>query len=150
VSARSQWFRRSFTTTVQQLIRATYGDRLSLKIVTHVDKMTSSEQIADYLSTVIHYLWPDGTRAKPGPERAEAMQMRTKMVARAKLLGTIPDDLRRIIGTNTTHTGLSQVFDMFQHRKLNKRMVYCFLERLLLTLFPDNQLGDTFKTLRGV
>ena len=40
-----------------------------------------------------NYLWPDGVRAKPGPERTEAMQMRTKMAARAKLLGTIPGTL---------------------------------------------------------
>ena len=53
LSIRNQWFRRGFTVTVQELIRATFGDRLSYKIVNYMNKMTTSEQIAEYLESTM-------------------------------------------------------------------------------------------------
>ena len=53
LSIRNQWFRRGFTVTVQELIRATFGDRLSYKIVNYMDKMTTSEQIAEHLESTM-------------------------------------------------------------------------------------------------
>ena len=39
---------------MQELIRATFGDRLSYKIVNYMNKMTTSEQIAEYLESTMY------------------------------------------------------------------------------------------------
>ena len=64
------------------------------------------------------------------------------------------DELRHLIGTETTRAGLMRVFTMFQHKRLNKRLLFVMIEAVLQTLFPQNQLDQAFrqihiKTQRG-
>lgn len=50
---------------------------------------------------------------------------------------SISDDLKHILGSETSRTGLMLLFSMFQHEVLNKRLVYVFLEGFLVALFPN-------------
>lgn len=59
------------------------------------------------------------------------------------------DELKHIIGAETTRKGILRVFEMFQHTQLNKRMVYVFLERFLETLFPQNKFHELFNKLHS-
>lgn len=59
------------------------------------------------------------------------------------------DELKHIIGAETTRKGILRVFEMFQHSQLNKRMVYVFLERFLETLFPQNKFPELFNKLHS-
>ena len=50
------------------------------------------------------------------------------------------DELRHIIGSETTRHGLLRLFELLQNETLNRRFVYIVLEALLIKLFRPNDL----------
>ncbi|KAM3821928.1 sorting nexin-13 isoform 4-T4 [Vipera latastei] len=146
---RNQWLRRNIKNLLQQLIRAMHGYTINKKIVDHVDWMTSPEQVADAVKRFRDAFWPNGILAETVPHRDNAIRMRTRIAAKTKLLGVMPDELKHILGAETTRKGILRVFEMFQHTQLNKRMVYVFLEGFLETLFSEYGFHDLFKRLHS-
>ncbi|XP_012306111.1 sorting nexin-13 isoform X3 [Aotus nancymaae] len=146
---RNQWLRRNIKNLLQQLIRATYGDTINRKIVDHVDWMTSPEQVADSVKRFRDAFWPNGILAETVPCRDKSIRMRTRVAGKTKLLAIMPDELKHIIGAETTRKGILRVFEMFQHNQLNRRMVYVFLEGFLETLFPQYKFRDLFNKLHS-
>ena len=57
------------------------------------------------------------------------------------------DDLRRFIGTKNTQEGTTQVLELFQYPKLNKRIVYVLFEGLLEAIFAQNKVPEALKNL---
>ncbi|XP_051729593.1 sorting nexin-13 isoform X3 [Ctenopharyngodon idella] len=146
---RNQWLRRNIKNLLQQLIKATYGDTINRKIVDHVDYMTSPEQVSDYVKRFRDSYWPNGILAETPPRRDKSLRMRTRVAAKTTLLGIMPDELKHIIGADTTRKGILRVFDMFQHQSLNRRLVYVFLEGFLETLFPQYKFPELFVKLHS-
>ncbi|XP_073891485.1 sorting nexin-13 isoform X11 [Macaca fascicularis] len=146
---RNQWLRRNIKNLLQQLIRATYGDTINRKIVDHVDWMTSPEQVADSVKRFRDAFWPNGILAETVPCRDKSIRMRTRVAGKTKLLAIMPDELKHIIGAETTRKGILRVFEMFQHNQLNRRMVYVFLEGFLETLFPQYKFRELFNKLHS-
>uniref|UniRef100_A0A8C4T2V4 Sorting nexin 13 n=2 Tax=Erpetoichthys calabaricus TaxID=27687 RepID=A0A8C4T2V4_ERPCA len=146
---RNQWLRRNIKNLLQQLIRATYGDTINRKIVEHVDFMTSPEQVADYVKRFRDAFWPNGILAETPPRRDKPIRMRTRVAAKTNLLGIMPDELKHIIGADTTRKGILRVFEMFQHNQLNRRLVYVLLEGFLETLFPQYKFPELFIKLHS-
>ncbi|XP_036394647.1 sorting nexin-13-like isoform X2 [Megalops cyprinoides] len=146
---RNQWLRRNIKNLLQQLIRATYGDTINRKIVDHVDFMTSPEQVADFVKRFRDSFWPNGILAESPPRRDKNIRMRTRVAAKTSLLAIMPDELKHIIGADTTRKGILRVFDMFQHQQLNRRLVYVFLEGLLETMFPQCKFPELFVKLHS-
>lgn len=60
-----------------------------------------------------------------------------------------PDELKHIIGAETTRKGILRVFEMFQHQQLNRRLVYVFLEGFLETMFPQYKFPELFVKLHS-
>ncbi len=61
------------------------------------------------------------------------------MLAKTKLLAIVSDDLRHILGNDTTRRGIFEMFDLFQHKPLNKRLFHIIAENLLANFFlSDN------------
>ncbi|XP_069814901.1 sorting nexin-13 isoform X2 [Dendropsophus ebraccatus] len=146
---RNQWLRRQITSLLQQLIRATYGDTINRKIVDHVESMTSPDQVADYVKHFRDSFWPNGILAETAPRRDRDIRMRTRVTAKTKLLEIMPDELKHIIGAETTRKGILRVFEMFQHTQLNRRLVYVFLEGFLETLFSQCKFHELFNKLHS-
>ncbi|XP_060798606.1 sorting nexin-13 isoform X1 [Neoarius graeffei] len=146
---RNQWLRRNIKNLLQQLIRATYGDTINRKIVDHVDFMTSPEQVADYVKRFRDSYWPNGILAETPPRREKSIRMRTRVAAKTNLLGIMPDELKHIIGAETTRKGILRVFEMFQHQQLNRRLAYVFLEGFLETMFPQYKFPELFVKLHS-
>ncbi|KAJ8288101.1 hypothetical protein COCON_G00007600 [Conger conger] len=146
---RNQWLRRNIKNLLQQLIRATYGDTINKKIVDHVDFMTSPEQVAEFVKRFRDSYWPNGILAESPPRRDKNIRMRTRVAAKTSLLGIMPDELKHIIGADTTRKGILRVFEMFQHQQLNRRLVYVFLEGLLETMFPQCKFPELFIKLHS-
>ncbi|XP_072561604.1 sorting nexin-13 isoform X2 [Paramormyrops kingsleyae] len=144
---RNQWLRRNIKNLLQQLIRATYGDTINRKIVDHVDFMTSPEQVADYVKRFRDSYWPNGILAETPPRRDKSIRMKTRVAAKTSLLGIMPDELKHIIGADTTRKGILRVFEMFQHQQLNRRLVYVSLEGFLETMFPQYKFPELFVKL---
>ena len=57
------------------------------------------------------------------------------------------DELRHLIGSETTRQGVMRVFNMFQYQHLNKRLAYVILEGVLETMFPDNKFDEVFRKI---
>uniref|UniRef100_A0A8C5HSS1 Sorting nexin 13 n=1 Tax=Gouania willdenowi TaxID=441366 RepID=A0A8C5HSS1_GOUWI len=146
---KNQWLRRNIKNLLQQLIRATYGDTINRKIVDHVDYLTSPEQVADYVKKFRDSYWPNGILAESSPRRDKSIRMRTRVAAKTSLLGIMPDELKHIIGADTTRKGILRVFDMFQHQPMNRRLVYVFLEGFLETMFPQYKFPELFVKLHS-
>ncbi|KAM8967108.1 sorting nexin-13 [Pelodytes ibericus] len=146
---RNQWLRRQITSLLQQLIRATYGDTINRKIVDHVESMTSPDQVADYVKHFRDSFWPNGILAEATLKRERSIRMRTRVSGKTKLLEIMPDELKHIIGAETTRKGILRVFEMFQHNQLNRRLVYVFLEGFLETLFSQYKFHELFNKLHS-
>uniref|UniRef100_UPI00398E6799 sorting nexin-13 isoform X6 n=1 Tax=Pristiophorus japonicus TaxID=55135 RepID=UPI00398E6799 len=146
---RNHWLRRNIKNLLQQLIRATYGDTINRKIVDHVDWMTSPEQVAETVKRFRDSFWPNGILAETAPRREKAIRMRSRVAAKTKMLVIMPDELKHIIGAETTRKGILRIFEMFQHNQLNRRLVYVFLEGFLETLFPQYKFRELFIKLHS-
>nr|XP_019963108.1 PREDICTED: sorting nexin-13 [Paralichthys olivaceus] len=119
------------------------------KIVDHVDYLTSPEQVADYVKKFRDSYWPNGILAETTPRRDKSIRMRTRVAAKTSLLGIMPDELKHIIGADTTRKGILRVFDMFQYQPMNRRLVYVFLEGFLETMFPQYKFPELFVKLHS-
>eukprot|EP00794_Sanderia_malayensis_P003259 gene3259-3740_t len=146
---RNQWLRRRIVVILKQIIKTTFGDRINRKIVEYVDVATSAEQIVEYVKMFRDSFWPGGVLAEPYPERPYDVRRRMRMVTKAKMLGSIPDELKRFLGAEVTREGVARMLDMFQHVNLNKRLFYVLFESLLATLFPDNKFAEIFKKIHS-
>ncbi|XP_064402684.1 sorting nexin-13-like [Halichondria panicea] len=142
--ADSQWLRRQLPTLLKQLV----GDKLSRKVVGYSDWFVSSEQVACYLRDFRATMWPNGQLAPSKPQQSVELKALRSLMARAKLIGSIPDEMKRFIGTDTSTKGMAKLFGMFQSDALNIRLVLLLLEGLLDTLFPNRNLKQTFLILR--
>lgn len=61
----------------------------------------------------------------------------------------VTDEVRTLMGTDAVRMGVARVFQMFQHKTLNKRILYVVLEGVLVTLFPDNKFQAIFRKLHS-
>ncbi|KAK2144441.1 hypothetical protein LSH36_757g01003 [Paralvinella palmiformis] len=123
---RNQWFRSRIVAILRQIIKTMFGDSINRDA-----------------------FWPNGILAETHPTRDHSTVMRTRLVCRSKMFGSISDDIRRLVGTETTRQGVIRIFNMFQHRTLNKRLVYVILEGILETLFPDHKFPEVFRTIHS-
>lgn len=85
---------------------------------------------------------PDGVAAARGAVRDEESRRRTSIEAKAKLFGLLPEDLKRLVGSDNAKQGVNQVFEMLQHATLNRRLVLAVFEALVATMFPDNNIPE--------
>ncbi|XP_043686176.1 sorting nexin-13-like isoform X1 [Vespula pensylvanica] len=145
LKVRNQWLRRRIITLLRQIIRTMFGDIVNRRIIEYVSLMTSPTKVAGYLRFIKNSLWPNGIKAESKLTRDSETKNRTRVVAKVALLSCFSDDLKHIIGSETTRHGLLRVFELFQQPVLNRRLLYVLLEGILETLFPKNNIGDIFK-----
>jgi len=143
------WLRRRIVTFLRQIIHMTYGDAINKKIIDYVEDLTSAPSVADYIKAFKNSFWPSGQLAQPLPPRSQSTKMRTRVAAKMLLLTSLSDDLKRIIGSETSRKGLMCVFEMFQHENLNRRLVLVLFEGILQQLFPDNHFEQIFQKLHS-
>lgn len=94
-----------------------------------------------------HSFWPHGVRAEAKPPRDTEMKQRTRVAAKVALLSCLSDELKHIIGSETTRQGLLRVFELFQRPVLNRRLLYVLLEGIIENLFPHTDLVTIIRKL---
>ena len=87
--------------------------------------------------------------AAANPERDENTKMRARVAARAALFSTFSEDLRRVVGSETSRNGLLMIFDMLQRPVLNKRLGIVILEGVIKTLFQHQEFKSIFQKLHS-
>ncbi|XP_066586117.1 sorting nexin-13-like [Prorops nasuta] len=150
LKVRNQWLRRRIVTLLRQIIRTMFGDIVNRRIVEYVSLMTSPKKIAGYLRLFKNSVWPNGVKATNKPPRDPETKNRTRVAAKVALLSCLSDELKHIIGSETTRVGLLRVFELFQRPILNRRLLYVLLEGIIETLFPENNLVLIFRNLYSV
>ncbi|XP_018371189.1 PREDICTED: sorting nexin-13-like isoform X1 [Trachymyrmex cornetzi] len=150
LKVRNQWLRRRIITLLRQIIRTMFGDIVNRRIVEYVSFMTSPSKVAGYLRLFKNSFWPNGVKAESKPPRDTEMKNRTRVAAKIALLSCLSDELKHIIGSETTRRGLLRVFELFQRPVLNRRLLYVLLEGIVETLFPQNNLVTIFRKLYSV
>ncbi|XP_069956700.1 sorting nexin-13 isoform X1 [Cherax quadricarinatus] len=146
--SKDQWFRRRIMLFLRQILKAMFGDIVNRRIVDYVAFITSPEQVADYIKTFRESFWPNGTLATPPLERDNSIKMRTRVAARTCMLASISDELKAILGSQTTARGVLGVYDTVQWTSLNKRLVYVLLEGIIESvLFNQKQIPPLLRSL---
>ena len=75
--------------------------------------------------------------------------MTARVAARAALFSSFSDDLRRVVGSETSRSGLLMIFDMLQRPVLNKRLGIVILEGVIKTLFQNQEFEAIFQKLHS-
>lgn len=143
------WLRGRIIAVVKQIIQTTYGGTINKKVIQAIHKYLGASAIADHIRSIKKSLWPNGYRALPQSERSEQVKLNTKTSALMLLLSTLPDDLKHLIGAETSRHGISTLFHMFQYPELNCRLAIRLFEGLLLELFPNQHLEAVFERLHS-
>nr|XP_018666665.1 sorting nexin-13 isoform X1 [Ciona intestinalis] len=141
---RNQWLRRQMVAALQQVITTVFGDRMNRKIVDYVDNAVSAQQVSEYIRTFQDSFWPGGILADVTPVRDDITVMRTRVLTKTKLHGVIPDEVRPLVGNETSRRGMARLFELLQHQELNTRFCYVLLEGVLCRVFPENRFQDLF------
>ncbi|PRD34344.1 UNVERIFIED_CONTAM: Snx13 [Trichonephila clavipes] len=143
------WFRRRIMALLRQIIKTMQGGAINRKIKDYVQGMTSATQIAEWLKLLSKSIWPDGKLAATAPDRDFNTKMRTRMLAKMLLFSAIPDELKHIIGYETSYKGAMLIFNLFQYPSLNRRLLLVLFESFLKNLFPNNKFPELFKKLHS-
>ncbi|XP_071484114.1 sorting nexin-13-like [Diadema antillarum] len=146
---RDQWLRRQVIALLRQIIKAAFGTKINSRIIEGVEALTAPGQVAELVKRFKESFWPGGVLAEDPTPREESTKLRTRVAAKAELFGSVPDDLKNFIGSETTRRGMLRIFDMLQNQMLNKRLFYVLLENLLQTLFPENKFNEIFQKLHS-
>lgn len=158
LDARSQWLKRG----IHRIISAPFvSQSINKKIKEIVQKnILEPEVIHGVLCGILNNSWPNGVRQDPLP-REDTTKLRTRMAAKVSIFSFFMgkkissfklimnvlqglifqlDDLKHILGTETTRIGLMNFYEMLQHQTLNKRLILIVLNRLLVATFPTDNL----------
>ena len=111
---RNQWLRKNIVLVLKQILKAMFGDIVNRRIVDYFAAWTSPETLSSYLRALKDSLWPSGFPAETNPPRDEATKMRTRIAAKVAMFSSLSDDLKRVIGSDTSRAGLLTLFDMLQ------------------------------------
>ncbi|KAE9416255.1 hypothetical protein Angca_003569 [Angiostrongylus cantonensis] len=147
VRARNAWFRRQLVRYVTLV--TPFGTSINKRIVDLVHWLSSEQQVTMYLTAIRDAVWPDGQLAGEIPPRSPEIRARARILAKSLMLSALPDELRLILGAETTYTGISTISNSLQNKQLNRRLLYVLLERLLVTIFPNNRLDKIFARLHS-
>lgn len=79
-------WRRQLPTLLKQLA----GGKISRKVVQTTDWLTSSQQAALYIHDLTNIMWPGGIPAQSQPTPPSDIRAIRSLIARAKLVGSIP------------------------------------------------------------
>ncbi|XP_015430920.1 PREDICTED: sorting nexin-13-like isoform X1 [Dufourea novaeangliae] len=147
---RNQWLRRRIITLLRQIIRTMFGDIVNRRIVEYVSLLTSPAKVAGYLKMFKNSFWPNGVKAEKKPPRDAETKNKTRVAAKVALLSCFSDELKHIIGSETTRQGLLRVFELFQRPVLNRRLLYVLFEGIAETMFPEGNLVEIFQKMYSV
>ncbi|KAL5962890.1 Sorting nexin-13, partial [Taenia solium] len=117
--------------------------------------LISAKQMAIYAEMFRDVIWPNGSQAhghsgsgntEQSPIRDEAMKLRTRVLCRAVMFGSVAEELASYLGVETTREGVQRLFDLLQQPCLNRRLVHCLLEGVTRLLLPEyaDQLNDIY------
>ncbi|KAL5103542.1 Sorting nexin-13 [Taenia crassiceps] len=152
---KTQLFRRGALTILRNIVQTFFGDIMNRRIVEKAKHLISAKQMAIYAEMFRDVLWPHGSQAHghsgngdkvEPPTRDVAMKLRTRVLCRAVIFGSVAEELASYLGVETTREGVQRLFDLLQQPCLNRRLVHCLFEGVTRLLLPEyaDQLNDIY------
>lgn len=94
-------------------------------------------------------MWPDGHLSTETNERPPSDSLCARLFARYLMLSALPDELKFMMGNPRTISGITNISNALQNPHLNRRLVYVILERVLVTVFPNNNFEKILVALHS-
>lgn len=143
LQSRSQWLRRGI---INRLLGAPWvSHTANKKIVQTAKSLTEVEIIESILINLIENIWPNGERVGKPITRADDTKLKTRMAAKISLFALVADDLKHVVGSETTRSGLLNFFKMLQNKKLNLRLILVLLNHILTILYKIDNMTKHVK-----
>ncbi|TGZ57824.1 hypothetical protein CRM22_009871 [Opisthorchis felineus] len=123
---------------LRKIFHPLFGPRVNKMIISKVREYTSANQIAELLAYLRDSVWPptDPTQPPKQPlERSREIKLRTRVLCRTMLLGSLSEELAQFLGHETTRRGAARVFRLLQQESLNRRFVHHLLQSIIIHLF---------------
>lgn len=106
VKESDQWVQRQMTQLLRQLLASMLSDKMGKRMMETLDSLATADRIAGLIADLRQSLWPDGYPADPVDPPTSEVKHLMATLARSKLIGSVPDDLRRLLGAGTTKKGI--------------------------------------------
>lgn len=85
-------------------------------------------------------MWPGGGRHRKAAAREDHTRLRTRMAAKIALLSLLADDLKHVVGSETTRSGLLSLLGQLQNRRLNRRLALVVFNHVLCAVLQVDSL----------
>ncbi|CAL8096735.1 unnamed protein product [Calicophoron daubneyi] len=139
---RSHLSRESNFVLLRKIFQAFFGPRVNKMIITKAARMTSAEKMVEFVAYLRDSVFPPTDPGQPTTQqnvRAKEVKLRTQVLCRTMLLGSISEELAQFLGNETTRRGVVRFFRLLQDERLNRRFIHFILEAILCQLFRPHQ-----------
>ncbi|XP_026465091.1 sorting nexin-13-like [Ctenocephalides felis] len=135
LKGRSQWLRRG---VLSKALQGTWlGNVVNRRLLQLAGSLAGHGMVLQAISYVRNALWPNGERAQSPPKRDQDTVHRTRIAAKTALLASFSEDLKHVLGSETTRLGLLNVCLLLQKKQLNMRLILVVFEDILTALYPS-------------
>lgn len=134
-----EWRRTAIAVVVQQVL----GGTIDRQVRTRLRQLTSEDYLAGLLTSLQENLWPGGVLREAGPKiiRVPAASEALKQRARSKIDLLLPQ-MASLVGREKARKGARRLFNtVTQNRRLNRHLIYTFLDVFVEELFPPEARG---------
>uniref|UniRef100_A0A3Q0KPK6 Sorting nexin, putative n=1 Tax=Schistosoma mansoni TaxID=6183 RepID=A0A3Q0KPK6_SCHMA len=134
----SQFTRQGNFAILRKIFQTFFGIRVNKMIIAKACEWTSAPKITQLITYLRDYFWPPKNKSSNTTaltERDKEMKLRTRVLCRTVLLGSVSEEFAQFLGNETTRRGVSCVFNMLQEERFNRRFVHTVLEAFLCRLF---------------
>lgn len=142
-----QWLRR----TVVGFVRLTYGKTINRTLSESVDWLFYDAQLLLYISSLAESLFP--REVPPVEVRTPALRAATRDNAERCFMANLPPVLASLVGQRNLRSGAARLFNSLQNAHMNRHLMVCLLELLLVRLLPElseRDLDDSFVPMDAV
>lgn len=142
----NQWIRQKGLQVMKTVLRKAYGPILMNLLRQKSEEYRDQDAVASYICRVTDMFWPGGKwpssadKASSIAVRSVAEMEETKAKAKQIFIsgGVIPvDGLAKLVGRYNCNVGLVKLFNMLQHKDLNRQLVCSMLESIVIGSITD-------------
>jgi len=137
----ASFFRNQMISALKTVSYAlTSGQDFNETLINFHFKYLSAKSLASYVKYTREIIWPGGVIFQRAPELTKLDKQKMKTDAKKVLHDSFPDQLKAVLGHESTENGVDFINEMLQNRVVLKSMAYMMMDALLLEMFPE--VGD--------
>ncbi|XP_074649963.1 sorting nexin-25-like [Tubulanus polymorphus] len=123
--------------TLMAFVQVTFGRTINKQLHETVTWIFSEPMLIYYMQNFRDSFWPEGKLADSAPVRNDTEKLQTRLLAKEKLILSITEFIKSLVGEKTAQFGIIKMFECLQDERLNKQFFYVLLEIFLIELCPE-------------